>query len=76
MSTLTKVIDEALALSSDDRAILAHRVLESMAPFASPEVEEAWMAVAERRWREIQSGSVPCVSLDEAMRKARHRLNA
>ncbi len=74
MSTLTDVTKEALSLPVEDRVVLAQRVWESMAHFASADVEKAWMDGADRRWREIEEGKVQCQPADEVMKRARESL--
>jgi len=41
----------------------------------SPEVEEAWLADAARRWQEIEEERATCISADEAIKKARKSLH-
>ena len=43
-------------------------------PECFPEVEKAWMDLADRRWREIEEGRIQCLPADEAMRRARQSL--
>lgn len=74
MTTLADVTKEALSLSPEDRAVLVQRVWESIEHFGSPEVEAAWMAEVDRRWREIEEGKVQCLSADEAMKRVRESL--
>ncbi len=74
MSTLTDVTKEALTLPVEDRVVLAQRVWESMAHFASADVEKAWMDEADRRWKEIEEGKVQCQLADEVMKRARESL--
>jgi len=68
------LLDEVLTLQIDDRAILAQKIWDSIEHFASPEVEEAWLAEADRRWQEIEEERVTCISADDAIKKARVRL--
>lgn len=65
------LLDQVLALKIDERAILAQKIWDSIEHFISSDVEEAWLAEAERRWREIEENRVPCVSADEAIKQAR-----
>jgi len=74
MSTLSDVTKDALSLPADDRAVLAQRVWESMEHFADADVEKAWMAEADRRWREIEEGKVQCQPADQVMSQARKSL--
>jgi putative addiction module component (TIGR02574 family) len=74
MSTLTDVTKEALALSIEDRVVLAQRVWESIEHFSNADVEKALMDVADRRWREIEEGKVQCEPADQVMKRARESL--
>jgi putative addiction module component (TIGR02574 family) len=74
VSTLTDVTKEALSLPVEDRVVLAQFVWESMEHFANPDVENAWLVEADRRWREIDEGKVQCVPATEVMQRARKSL--
>ena len=74
MSTLAEVTNEALALSVDERVVLAQRVWDSVEHFASREVEKAWMDEADLRWREIEEGKVQCLPAEDVMKRARESL--
>ena len=62
---------EALELSADERAALAHKLLLSLEDLSGPENDQAWMDEAARRAAEIDSGKTQLVSSDEVSRKAR-----
>ncbi len=68
------ILDQVLTLQVDERAILAQRIWESIEHFLSPEVEQAWLEEAERRWREIEEGRVQCIPAAEAIKQARNSL--
>jgi len=42
---------------------------ESLEPPPEPDVDEAWAAEAERRWREIESGAVDTIPWEEVRAK-------
>ena len=67
---LRKMFRDAFELPESDRATLAGLLIESLeeAP-ADPGVEEAWDEVAERRWREIESGAVETIPWEEVRAK-------
>lgn len=69
------LLDEVLTLEIDERAVLAQKIWDSIEHFVSPEVEEAWLVEADRRWREIEEKRVMCISADEAIKKARKSLH-
>ena len=68
---------EALQLSVQDRARLAHRLLKSLDEEAvedPAEVERAWQAEIERRIAEFENGNVTTTPSSEVFREARARL--
>jgi putative addiction module component (TIGR02574 family) len=60
---------EALELTDNDRATLAGPLIESLEAPADPDVESAWAVEAERRWQEIQTGSVETISWEQVEAK-------
>jgi putative addiction module component (TIGR02574 family) len=66
---LKAVFREAFELPESDRATLAGLLIESLEPPPDPDVEELWAEVAERRWREIESGAVATVPWEEVRAK-------
>jgi putative addiction module component (TIGR02574 family) len=58
---LKKVFQEAFDLPESDRATLAGLLIESLEPPPEPDVEEVWAEVAERRWSEIEAGTVETI---------------
>jgi putative addiction module component (TIGR02574 family) len=68
---------EALQLSIQDRARLAHRLLNSLDEDTvedPAEVERAWRSEIERRIAEFESGSVSTTPSSEVFQEARARL--
>jgi putative addiction module component (TIGR02574 family) len=65
---------KALNLPSKDRARLAERLLASLEGTADPEAEALWLAEAERRLDELESGGVVGVPAGEVFRKSRSTL--
>jgi len=51
------------------RATLAALLIVSLEGPADPEVECAWAAEAERRWQEIESGTVATIPWEEVKAK-------
>ncbi len=75
MSTLlTEITDQALNLPSNERAILARRLWESLDDFIDPDTEEAWIVEAEKRRQEIDQGKVECIPVEEVMNNIRASL--
>ena len=74
--SLEELVDAALRLPSDERAVLAQRLRESLAEFQEAEVEHAWLEEADRRWEEIESGQVTCESAEVVLARARASLKS
>ena len=55
-ATLNRVEQEALSLTSEERAFLADRLLSSLGGEVLSEVDAAWIAEAERRYAEYKDG--------------------
>lgn len=66
-----KLMEKILILPIDERIILAQRVWDSVEDFVNPEVENAWLDEAEKRWQEIEQRKVQCISAEKVMKKAR-----
>ena len=64
-------IYQILALPTDEKAILAQRIWDSIEHFVDSAVEEAWLNVAEKRWKEIEQGVIQCEPAEEVMKKVR-----
>ncbi len=59
MSTITeKLVTEALALTSSQRAFVAEKLIESLDVEDAPELSEAWKTELRRRCQEVDQGSV------------------
>jgi putative addiction module component (TIGR02574 family) len=62
----TADLEEAvLDLPLEDRAHLAHRLLESLDQPPKSEVQQMWLQEAQRRANEIDQGKVQLVSAEE-----------
>ncbi len=69
------LIRDALALDADQRAVVAHALLESLHDAADTgEVEAAWRAEATRRLAEVRTGAVELVNADEHYARLRASL--
>jgi putative addiction module component (TIGR02574 family) len=66
---LKQLFQEALELTDHDRATLAGLLIESLEGPEDPDVESDWAAETERRWKEIESGSVETVPWEEVKAK-------
>jgi putative addiction module component (TIGR02574 family) len=71
MSKLKQVEEEALKLPAEERARLAHRLLESIEQTSDSDVEMAWIAEAERRHEELLSNPAVAEPAAIAFQRAR-----
>ncbi len=71
---LKQIEEEVLHLPEDERAELARKLLLSLDEPSEHEIEEEWLAEAQRRARELDEGTVQPVPADEVRRKARRFL--
>lgn len=69
-----EVESRALRLPRRERARLAQRLISSLARELSPDVDKLWLQEAERRLRELKSGSVAGIPAEKVVRKARSTL--
>lgn len=60
-----KVIDEIEELSPTEKALVAHRILESLDSQQDQGTEQAWKELSEQRLQSFNSGDVEGVSWDE-----------
>jgi putative addiction module component (TIGR02574 family) len=66
MSAKMKQLIESISeLSSDEKALLAHCLIASLETAPEDGVDEAWLALAEKRYSELESGAVKGVSWQE-----------
>ena len=72
--TVEEIAEQALALSSDARALLADRLVESLEPAEDEAVRALWAEEAQRRWEELESGAVKEVPGEEALAEVRRAL--
>ncbi|KAA0227138.1 hypothetical protein EDS67_17485 [candidate division KSB1 bacterium] len=71
---LDLITQEALALPSSARAVLAERLLQSLDENELSDVEDAWILEAERRRQELKSGKVSGIAADEVFAEIRKQL--
>ena len=65
--SVEQVAEEALALPSEARALLADRLVESLDPAEDGLVRQLWVAEARRRRDDVRSGRVKTIPGDEAL---------
>jgi len=68
-----EILSAALALSPDERAIIAGLLLESLNPPNQKQIDAAWAEEVERRIREIDEGKVETIDGELVMQKLRSR---
>jgi len=71
LDALTGVV---LQLPDSDRAELARQLIASLDDAPPAEHQTAWLDIARRRAAEIAAGTAECVSLEDALRRARESL--
>ena len=53
-----QIIEDIKQLSADERALIAHCLISSLESKQDEGVDDAWAALAEKRYLELQSGKV------------------
>ena len=69
--TVEQIAEEALALPSEARALLADRLVESLDPAEDGYVHQLWGAEARRRRDDVRTGRVETIPGDEALAQVR-----
>ncbi len=69
--TVEQIAEEALALPSEARALLADRLVESLDPADDGHIRQLWIEEIRRRRDEVRSGRVKTIPGDEALAFAR-----
>ena len=72
--TVEQIADEALALPSEARALLADRLVESLDPAEDGYIRQLWMREARRRVDEVRRGEVQTVSAEIAFAEVRQAI--
>jgi putative addiction module component (TIGR02574 family) len=75
MST-EKLRSDVLALPVEERAELAHALLESLHEEADPDADAAWLAELDRRAQAVADGTAKLVDWEEARERISARLKA
>ena len=70
-SSIESIQQAALQLQPDARVQLAHSLVQSLASLSEAEVEKLWLAEAERRDVEMDSGQVVGLPGEEVFRRIR-----
>lgn len=72
--TVEQIADEALALPSEARALLADRLVESLDPAEDGYIRQLWMREARRRVDEVRRGEVKAIPAGEAFAQVRQAI--
>ena len=67
------IADEALALPSEARALLADRLVESLDPAEDGYIHDLWTTEARRRLHELRSGQAIGIPGEEAIARLRKK---
>jgi putative addiction module component (TIGR02574 family) len=65
--TVEQLAEEAMALPSEARALLADRLVKSLNPAEDGDVRQLWLAEARRRRDDVRDGRVKTIPGDEAL---------
>lgn len=71
VATVEQITEEALALPSEARAVLADRLVESLDPEEEGYIRQLWVKEALNRRDDIRSGRVQTIPGDEALARVR-----
>lgn len=71
---LLKILDEAIELGEEDRALLAGLLLESIEAEPDHDVEKAWAAEIQRRVSSLENGEAELIPWKEVKRSVHAKL--
>ncbi len=69
-----EIEQEALRLSSHERALLVEHLIGSLEPEDDPEAERSWIEEAERRYQDYKAGKVKTIPAEQVFKDARMKL--
>ena len=72
--TVEQIAAEALTLPSEERALLADRLVESLDATENNRIDRLWATEAKRRRDEVRNGSVQTIPGEEALARVRRSL--
>ena len=70
-----QLLDAALELDTDERAILIARLSDSLHEQVDPAIEQAWAEECDKRWSAFQRGETQAEPYEDVMRQIRARLD-
>lgn len=71
--SIESIEEAALSLQPEARARLARSLVQSIGDLSEEEIERLWLAEAERRDAELESGAVKAISGDAVFERIRAR---
>ncbi|MBH8565020.1 addiction module protein [Nostoc sp. CENA67] len=74
MLSLEQLMQEALSLPNESRALLAEKLIESLEFDSDPKIEAVWITEAKRRRDEIRTQDVEPIPGEEALAQVRRLL--
>lgn len=73
-TTFEELEKQARALSPNEKAALAHILIQELDAAADPDAERLWLEEVERRYDAYTAGELPALPGDDVMNRARARL--
>ena len=70
----TELLNAALELDTDERAILIAKLTDSLHEQIDPAIQNAWIAECDQRWNRYQRGETQAPPYEEVMLEIRSRL--
>jgi putative addiction module component (TIGR02574 family) len=72
--SIEQIIEGALALPNEARALLADRLAESLDPAEDERIHALWAAEARRRVEDVRSGRIQTIPGEEALARVRRAI--
>lgn len=69
--SVEQIAEAALSLSTEERTLLADRLVESLDPAEDTAIRQLWATEAVRRRDDVRSGKVKTISADEGLARVR-----
>jgi putative addiction module component (TIGR02574 family) len=66
------ILEQALKLSSTERADVAEQLIASLDESPDADVEKAWQEEVQRRLQQVERGEVKTIPWEEVQRRLRH----
>jgi hypothetical protein len=73
--TVKQIVDAALELPSEARALLADRLVESLDPAEDGYARRVWLMEALRRREEVRTGQVQTIRGEDALAQGRRAVS-